>query len=132
MIIVSDTSPINYLVLIGEIEVLQKLAVQVIIPQAVYVDALLLDDRDGTKEVRKQNIPTLSTFGILEEAANKTLLDLSDRWTDCHARASIRLPMRSFRRRSKESKREKIEDEDDDDLSIPLFRVHHKSTCVKP
>jgi predicted nucleic acid-binding protein len=78
MIIVSDTSPINYLVLIGEIEVLQKLAVQVIIPQAVYVDALLLDDRDGTKEVRKQNIPTLSTFGILEEAANKTLLDLSD------------------------------------------------------
>ena len=36
MIIVSDTSPINYLVLIGEIEVLQKLAGQVIIPQAVY------------------------------------------------------------------------------------------------
>jgi len=26
MIIVSDTSPINYLVLIGEIEILQKLA----------------------------------------------------------------------------------------------------------
>jgi predicted nucleic acid-binding protein len=71
MIIVSDTSPINYLVLIDEIEVLQKLAGQVIIPQAVYVDALLLDDRDGTKEARKQNIPTLSTFGILEEAAKK-------------------------------------------------------------
>jgi predicted nucleic acid-binding protein len=36
MIIVSDTTPINYLVLIGEIEILQKLAGQVIIPQAVY------------------------------------------------------------------------------------------------
>jgi predicted nucleic acid-binding protein len=107
MIIVSDTSPINYLVLIGEIEVLRKLAGQVIIPQAVYhelqdphtpqqvkdwidsspawievrqanlslytpkknlvagereaialalelhADALLLDDRDGTKEARR-------------------------------------------------------------------------------
>jgi predicted nucleic acid-binding protein len=36
MIIVSDTSPINYLVLIGEIEILRKLAGQVIIPQSVY------------------------------------------------------------------------------------------------
>ena len=132
MIIVSDTSPIHYLVLIDEIEVLRKLAGQVIIPQAVYrelqdshtpqqvkdwidsnpewievrqanlsyytpkkklragereaivlalelhADALLLDDRDGTKEARRQNIPTLSTFGILEEAAKKRLLDFPD------------------------------------------------------
>jgi predicted nucleic acid-binding protein len=35
MIIVSDTSPINYLVLIGEIELLPKLFGQVIIPPAV-------------------------------------------------------------------------------------------------
>ncbi len=35
MIIVSDTSPINYLVLIQEIELLPKLFGEVVIPQAV-------------------------------------------------------------------------------------------------
>lgn len=35
MIVVSDTSPVNYLVLIGEIDLLPKLFGQVIIPQAV-------------------------------------------------------------------------------------------------
>ncbi|NET35441.1 MAG: DUF3368 domain-containing protein, partial [Cyanothece sp. SIO1E1] len=36
MIIVANTSPINYLVLIGQVEVLHKLFGQVTIPQAVY------------------------------------------------------------------------------------------------
>jgi predicted nucleic acid-binding protein len=36
MIIVSNTSPINYLILIGEIDVLPKLFRQIIIPQEVY------------------------------------------------------------------------------------------------
>jgi predicted nucleic acid-binding protein len=36
MIIVSNTSPINYLILIGEIDLLPKLFQQIIIPQAVY------------------------------------------------------------------------------------------------
>lgn len=36
MIVVSDTSPINYLVLLGEIECLQKLFGEIIIPQAVF------------------------------------------------------------------------------------------------
>ncbi|HKV39445.1 MAG TPA: hypothetical protein VJX67_09545 [Blastocatellia bacterium] len=35
MIIVADAAPLNYLVLIGEIEVLERLAGRVIIPQAV-------------------------------------------------------------------------------------------------
>ena len=35
MIIVSDTTPINYLVLIGEIDLLEKLYGRVIVPQAV-------------------------------------------------------------------------------------------------
>jgi predicted nucleic acid-binding protein len=49
MIIVSDTSPINYLVLIGEIEILQKLAGQVIIPRAVYHE---LQDPHTPKQVK--------------------------------------------------------------------------------
>ena len=36
MIIVSDTSPINYLILIGQIDLLPQLFKQIIIPQAVY------------------------------------------------------------------------------------------------
>lgn len=36
MIIVSNTSPINYLILIGQIELLPKLFQQITIPQAVY------------------------------------------------------------------------------------------------
>lgn len=36
MIIVSNTSPINHLILIGQIDLLPELFRQVIIPQAVY------------------------------------------------------------------------------------------------
>ena len=38
MIIVADTSPLNYLVLIGEIELLPSLFGQVIIPHAVLAE----------------------------------------------------------------------------------------------
>jgi predicted nucleic acid-binding protein len=46
---VSDTSPINHLVLIGKIEILQKLAGQVIIPQAVYHE---LQDHHTPQQVK--------------------------------------------------------------------------------
>jgi predicted nucleic acid-binding protein len=36
MIIVSDTSPINYLILIGQIDLLPALFKQIVIPEAVY------------------------------------------------------------------------------------------------
>jgi len=36
MIIISDTSPLNYLVLIGHVEIVRELYGRVIIPQAVY------------------------------------------------------------------------------------------------
>ncbi len=49
MIIASDTSPINYLVLIGEIELLPKLFGQIVIPQAV-LDELR---KSGTPEAVK-------------------------------------------------------------------------------
>jgi predicted nucleic acid-binding protein len=35
MIVIADTSPLNYLVLIGEAEVLRRLYGQVVIPEAV-------------------------------------------------------------------------------------------------
>jgi len=42
MIIISNTSPINYLILIGQINLLPQLFQQIIIPQAVYTE---LSDR---------------------------------------------------------------------------------------
>ena len=37
MIVISDTSPINYLVLTGEIDILEKLFRRIVVPQAVFV-----------------------------------------------------------------------------------------------
>ncbi len=49
MIVVADTSPINYLVLLGHIEILPKIYGEVLIPQAVYEE---LQDSDAPTEVR--------------------------------------------------------------------------------
>ncbi len=49
MIIVSNTSPINYLILIGQIDLLPELFRQIVIPQAVYSE---LSDRSAPKLVR--------------------------------------------------------------------------------
>ena len=38
MIVVSDTSPINYLILIGQINLLPRLFQKIIIPQEVYTE----------------------------------------------------------------------------------------------
>lgn len=49
MIVVADTSPINYLVLLGHIEVLRKIYGEVLIPQAVFDE---LQDSDAPADVR--------------------------------------------------------------------------------
>jgi len=49
MIVVADTSPINYLVLLGHIEILPKIYGEVLIPQAVLDE---LQDSDSPAEVR--------------------------------------------------------------------------------
>jgi predicted nucleic acid-binding protein len=48
MIVVADTSPINYLILIGHIEILPKIYGEVLVPQAVIDE---LQDRDAPAEV---------------------------------------------------------------------------------
>jgi predicted nucleic acid-binding protein len=49
MIIVSDTSPINYLILIGHINLLYELFQEIVIPQAVYIE---LADLEAPKPVQ--------------------------------------------------------------------------------
>lgn len=49
MVVVADTSPINYLLLLGHIEILPKIYGEVLIPQAVLEE---LQDGDAPAEVR--------------------------------------------------------------------------------
>ena len=145
MIIISDTSPINYLVLIGDIGILEALFKRVLIPPAVLNEmqhpktprtvkdwinnppawlevkraddslftpskriadgerevialaielnaaAILIDDRDGTLEARKQGLIALGTVNALERAAEMNLLDLPEA-IDRLRQTSFRLP----------------------------------------
>ena len=61
MIIVSDTSPINYLILIGQIDLLPQLFEQIIIPQAVYNE---LSDSLAPLSVQNWTIDTPSWLKI--------------------------------------------------------------------
>ena len=49
MIVVADTSLLNYLVLLGHIEILAKIYAEVVVPQAVLDE---LQDSDAPAEVR--------------------------------------------------------------------------------
>lgn len=145
MIVISDTSPINYLILIDVIEILEKLFGSIVIPEAVFTelqhpktpqpvrdwianvpswlevkqadaslftptkrigdgereaialaielkaDAVLIDDRDGTQEARKQSLIAVGTVNVLERAAEKGLLDLPE-ILDRLSQTSFRLP----------------------------------------
>ncbi|MBT9316728.1 DUF3368 domain-containing protein [Leptothoe spongobia] len=131
MIVVSDTSPINYLLLIDQIELLPRLFGQLVIPEAVRdemlvpdaplvvqawiadpptwltvqtvskidetlnaldpgeqaaitlaqtisADLLIIDERLGRRIAMERGIPIIGTLGILDEAANQGVIDLSD------------------------------------------------------
>lgn len=149
MIVISDTSPINYLILIGEIDILEKLLKRIVIPQAVFselqhaktpqrvkdwianvpswlevkhadaslftpskrigdgereaialaielkADAVLIDDRDGTREARRQSLIAVGTVNLVERAAERGLLDLSET-LDRLSQTSFRLPPREI------------------------------------
>lgn len=131
MIVIADTTPLNYLVLIKEQEVLPRLFERVIIPRAVWMelqdegtpesvrewladqpdwleitqtsltaddalaaldtgeqeaillaqelhaDILLMDDKDGRREAVRRNLAVVGTLGLLDDAAEKGLLDLT-------------------------------------------------------
>ena len=77
--VVSDTSPINYLVLIGQINVLSRLNGRVLIPQSVYGElgalplASLIIDKALTLrlEVRVINTASLNGYNWLRGTARR-------------------------------------------------------------
>ncbi len=58
MIVVSDTTPLNYLILIEATEVLA-----------------LIDERKASREAESRGLRVVGTLGILEEAGARNLLD---------------------------------------------------------
>ncbi len=77
MIVVADTSPINYLVLLGHIEILPNIYGEVLIPQAVFDE---LQDSDAPAEVRAWLTAPPTWLRISSTAyPPDPLLDLLDR-----------------------------------------------------
>jgi predicted nucleic acid-binding protein len=88
MIVVADTTPLNYLVLIGQIELLPTLYHTVLIPQEVHrelrqpgtppmvrADILLMDESEGRREALRRNLKVAGTVAVLERAAQRGLID---------------------------------------------------------
>lgn len=102
MIAIADASPLCYLVLIGEIELLPRLFSRVFVPEAVIAELL---HKDAPEAVRSwvSNLPSwicaeptperglrvTGTLGVLGEAATRGLVNLAD--------AIDRLRMTDFR-----------------------------------
>jgi len=99
-LVVADTSPLVYLILIESIEILPQLFESVIIPDAVRAelchrlapepvriwaeaprpdaDLVLIDERKGTQIAIENGLPVSGTLGILQRAARKRVLNLAD------------------------------------------------------
>jgi predicted nucleic acid-binding protein len=79
-VVIPDTSPINYLVLIGEISLLPRLYGKILIPDAVLTELretlLLMDDSVGRSEAARLGLRTTGTLGVIRAAAQKRMLDL--------------------------------------------------------
>lgn len=78
MIVVSDTTPINYLILIGQIETLKELFGHIVIPEAVWdefhnpgtpeIVRAWADSTPDWLEVRESSQSFLTSVGKLEQA----------------------------------------------------------------
>jgi predicted nucleic acid-binding protein len=131
VIIVSDTSPLNYLIVIQEVEMLPVLYQRVLIPETVFMelkhphapaivrnwmlqpppwlethragktvaqdlevldpaerdalslaivlgaDLAVIDDAEGRRAAQRHNVRVIGTLGVLDQAAERGLVDLS-------------------------------------------------------
>jgi predicted nucleic acid-binding protein len=88
MIAVSDTSPICYLILIGEVDLLQRLFDQLVLPRAVLAELL---NEDAPEAVRAWAARLPSWIAVRENPSNATIGMERWRWTDTNFRYSAAL-----------------------------------------
>ena len=84
MIVISDTTPLNYLILIGEQDVLPRLFERVIIPQGVWTELQAegtpepvrawLDDTPGWLEVRRTTLTADASLAALDAGEQEAIL----------------------------------------------------------
>ncbi len=72
MIVIADTTPVNYLILIGEIEILEKLYGQILIPNAVFEE---LKSEAAPPEI-KDWVANLPVWFEVKKISNKISDDL--------------------------------------------------------
>src|SRR5206468_8569077 len=75
MIVVSNTTPLNYLVLIGRVEILGALYTRVIIPQAVFLE-LTSDRAPVVVRAWAMNAPTWLTVEQTPDMADSELQEI--------------------------------------------------------
>ena len=76
IVVAADTSPLNYLVPIEAVEVLQQLYQRIFVT-LLKADLVLMDERMGVGVARRNGLRATGTLGILDEAARQGLLDLA-------------------------------------------------------
>lgn len=84
MIVIADTSPLNYLVLIGEAEILQRLYGRVVIPEAVLrelehreapaVVTKWIAHRPGWLEIQQTAVPADVALGFLADGEREAII----------------------------------------------------------
>lgn len=77
MIVIADTSPVNYLVLIGEIEILPQLYGQIFVPNAVFEELKAEDAPCEVKNWLESGPPWFQVKNISTEI-DKHLNDILD------------------------------------------------------
>ena len=85
MIVIADSTPLNYLILIHQLRSVLDPALGFLDPgereaialaEELQADQLLLDGADARREAARRNLPFIGTLGVLREAAHRELLDL--------------------------------------------------------
>jgi predicted nucleic acid-binding protein len=78
MIVVADTSPINYLVLIAQIDLLAGRYMPILIPPAVHAEVVLIDEKAGRQEALRRGLKVAGTLSVLDEADQSSLVIFLD------------------------------------------------------
>jgi predicted nucleic acid-binding protein len=77
MIVISDTTPLNYLILIGRIEILPQLYERVVIPQAV-VKEMLSSDSPSPVSTWASNPPDWTTVRQVSTVPNTQMAEIEE------------------------------------------------------
>ena len=94
MIVVADSTPLHYLILINSVHILKKLYGRVLVPEAVarelqahrtppivkkwMADPIILDDKNARREAERRKLKVIGTVRILADAGEAGLVELPE------------------------------------------------------